>query len=152
MHRRFEVIPRAQGQVDWGSPGLLGAVIGSGAVGSVIGSLLTGRIVRRIGIGRATVLGLFASPAPLALISLAHGPLPFTATCLFLTEFGSGFGVMLLDIAGGSLSATLIPDTLRSRVAGASRLFNYGIRPIGALAGGWLGVTVGLRPTRPRCR
>ncbi|MFJ9566012.1 MFS transporter [Streptomyces fuscichromogenes] len=129
------------------SPGLLGAVLGSGAAGSVIGSLLTGRIVQRVGVGRATALGLLAFPAPLVLVPLAHGPVPFTATCLFLAEFGSGCGVMLLDIAGGSLTATLIPHTLRSRVAGASRLFNYGIRPIGALAGGTLGSTIGLRPT-----
>lgn len=129
------------------SPGLLGAVLGSGAVGSVIGSLLTGRIVRRIGIGRATVLGLFAFPAPLVLVPLAQGSVLLAATCLFLAEFGSGFGVMVLDISGGSLTASLIPDTLRSRVAGASRLCNYGIRPVGALAGGWLGATIGLRPT-----
>ncbi|MGW1003670.1 MFS transporter [Streptomyces sp. NPDC002520] len=128
-------------------PGLLGAVLGSGAVGSVIGSLLTGRIVRRVGIGRATLLGLFAFPAPLALVPLAQGPVALTATCLFLAEFGSGFGLMLLDIAGGSLTATLIPNRLRSRVAGAGRVFNYGIRPIGALAGGWLGSAIGLRPT-----
>jgi MFS family permease len=128
-------------------PGLLGVVLGSGAIGSVIGSLLTGRIVRRIGIGRATLLGLCAFPAPLILVPLAQGPVSLSATCLFLAEFGSGFGVMLLDIAGGSLTAALIPDTLRSRVAGASRLFNYGIRPIGALAGGSLGSTIGLRPT-----
>ncbi|MFG2881860.1 MFS transporter [Streptomyces sp. NPDC048297] len=128
-------------------PGLLGAVLGCGAVGSALGSLLTGRIVRRVGIGRATLLGLFAFPAPLALVPLAQGPVPLMVTCLFLAEFGAGFGVMLLDIAGGSLTATLIPDTLRSRVAGASRLFNYGVRPIGALAGGLLGSTIGLRPT-----
>lgn len=128
-------------------PGVLGAVLGSGAVGSVIGSLLTGRIVRRIGIGRATLLGLFAFPAPLTLVPMAQGSATFTVTWLFLAEFGSGFGVMLLDIAGGSLTASLIPDALRSRVAGASRLFNYGVRPLGALAGGWLGSTIGLRPT-----
>jgi MFS family permease len=129
------------------SPGLLGAVLGSGAVGSLIGSLSTGRIVRRIGIGQAALLGLFAFPAPLILVPLAQGPTPLAATCLFLAEFGSGFGVMVLDIAGGSLTASLIPDTLRSRVAGASRLFSYGIRPIGALAGGALGTSLGLRPT-----
>ncbi|MGW3449470.1 MFS transporter [Streptomyces sp. NPDC001076] len=129
------------------SPGLLGAVLGCGAVGSVIGALLTGRIERRLGTGRAALLGLFAFPAPLVLVPLAQGPVPVTAACLLLAEFGSGFGVMLLDIAGGSMTASLIPDTLRSRAAGAGRLFNYGIRPIGALAGGWLAATIGLRPT-----
>ncbi len=86
-------------------------------------------------------------PAPLALIPLAHDPLPFKATCLFLAEFGSGFGVMLLDIAGASLTAALIPDTLRSRVAGASRLSTTASAPSGHWQEGWLGATVGLRPT-----
>ncbi|MGY4976535.1 MFS transporter [Streptomyces sp. 900105755] len=128
-------------------PGLLGAVLGCGAVGSLLGALLTGRIARRLGTGRAALLGLFAFPAPLVLVPLARGPVAVTATCLLLAEFGSGFGVMLLDIAGGSLTASLIPDSLRSRAAGAARLFNYGIRPVGALAGGWLASATGLRPT-----
>ena len=54
---------------------------------------------------------------------------------------------MLLDIASGSLQAALIPDALRSRVSGAWRTVNYGMRPLGAVAGGVLGSTTGLRPT-----
>ena len=38
---------------------------------------------------------------------------------LFLAEFGSGFGVMLLDISVGSIIAALVPDRLRARVSGA---------------------------------
>lgn len=53
---------------------------------------------------------------------------------------------MLLDIAAGSLQAAVIPNALRSRVSGAFRTVNYGVRPIGALAGGFLGSTIGLRP------
>ena len=33
------------------------------------------------------------------------------------------------------------------RVAGAYMVVNYGVRPIGALAGGALGAWIGLRPT-----
>ncbi|MFC1420503.1 MFS transporter [Streptacidiphilus cavernicola] len=127
------------------SPGLLGLVLGAGAVGSVIGSVVTGRIVRRIGIGPAVVLGFAAFPAPLLLVPLASGPRSAALVLLFLAEFGSGFGVMVLDIASGSMNAAVIPHELRSRVAGATRLFNYGIRPLGALAGGWLGSVLGLR-------
>jgi MFS family permease len=66
---------------------------------------------------------------------------------LFLSEFGAGFGVMLLDIAAGSIQAALVPDRLRARVSGAYMVVNYGVRPIGALTAGALGAWIGLRPT-----
>jgi MFS family permease len=128
-------------------PGLLGVVLGAGAVGGVLGSVVTGRIGRRIGIGPAYVLGCLVFPAPLVLVPLASGPRGLVLTCLFAAEFVSGFGVMLLDISSGSISQSLVPDRLRARVAGSYMLVNYGVRPIGALAGGLLGTTIGLRPT-----
>jgi MFS family permease len=65
---------------------------------------------------------------------------------LFLAEFGSGLGVMILDISGASIFAALVPHRLRSRVSGAFTLVNYGVRPVGALIGGFLGTAIGLRP------
>jgi hypothetical protein len=67
--------------------------------------------------------------------------------CLFVAEFGSGAGVMLLDISIGAIFAGTIPNELRSRVSGAYRTVNYGVRPLGALTGGVLGSAIGLRPT-----
>ena len=51
-----------------------------------------------------------------------------------------------LDISVGSIFASVIPDTVRSRVNGAFSAINYGTRPLGALLGGLLGTAVGLRP------
>jgi MFS family permease len=128
-------------------PGLLGAILGAAAIGGVIGSVITGRVGRRIGIGPAYLLGCLLFTAPLLLVPLAGGPQPRVMLMLFLAEFGSGLGVMLLDISAMSISAALVPDRLRSRVAGAFMLVNYGVRPLGSLAGGALGATIGLRPT-----
>lgn len=128
-------------------PGLLGAVLGAGAVGGLIGSVVTGRIGRRIGIGPAYILGCVLFPAPLLLVPLAGGPQPVVLALLFLAEFGSGLGVMMLDISAGVIFSALIPDRLRSRVSGAYMAVNYGVRPLGSLAGGALGATIGLRPT-----
>jgi MFS family permease len=125
----------------------LGAILGAGAVGGVIGSLVTGRIGRRIGIGPAYMLGCVLFPAPLLLVPLAAGPEPFVLALLFLAEFGSGLGVMILDISAGAIFAALIPDRLRARVSGAYMTVNYGVRPLGSLVGGALGATIGLRPT-----
>lgn len=60
-------------------------------------------------------------------------------------EFASSVGVIWLDITAGAIFAQEIPDHLRSRVAGAYRTVNYGVRPLGAIIGGFLGASIGLR-------
>jgi MFS family permease len=129
------------------TPGALGLVLGAASIGGVIGSILTGRISRRLGVGPAFVLSCVLFPAPLVLVPLAHGPYWLVLAMLFTAEFLSGFGVMILDIVGGSIKTALIPDRLRARVAGAYMVVNYGVRPLGALLGGALGTWIGLRPT-----
>ena len=128
-------------------PGLLGLVLGAASVGGVLGSLLTGRISRRIGVGPAFVLGSVLFPAPLVLVPLAGGPEWRILALLFASEFLSGLGVMVLDITGQAIKTAVVPDRLRARVAGAYMVVNYGVRPLGALAGGALGTWIGLRPT-----
>ena len=125
----------------------LGLALGCGAVGGLIGSAVTGRISRRIGIGPAFVLSCVLFPAPLLLVPLAGGSRPMVLGMLALAEFGSGLGVMLLDISLGAIFQAAVPDLLRARVSGAYRTVNYGMRPLGALAGGFLGTAFGLRPT-----
>jgi MFS family permease len=126
-------------------PGELGLVFGASAVGSVMGSLTTGRVAAKLGIGRAYLIGSLLFTAPLALMPLAGGPAPLVLGMLFLGEFLSGYGVMLLDISIGAIYAVVIPAELRSRVSGAFSAVNYGTRPIGALVGGTLGTVIGLR-------
>ena len=129
------------------SPGTLGLVLGAGAVGGLVGSAIATPVTRRLGVGPTLVLGCVLFPVPLLLVPLAHGSAPVVLACLFLAEFGSGLGVMLLDISAGSLFAAVIPGRLRARVSGAYTFFNYGVRVVGSLAGGLLGSWIGLRPT-----
>jgi MFS family permease len=129
------------------SPATLGLVLGSAAAGGLLGAALTGRITRSIGVGMTFTLGCVLFPAPLLLVPLADGPQWLVLACLFLAEFGSGFGVMVLDIAAGAISAAVVPHRLRSRVSGAYMVVNYGVRPLGALAGGALGTWIGVRET-----
>ena len=128
-------------------PAELGLVLGIGAVGGLIGATLTARVTRWIGIGPAFILSCVVFPAPLILVPLAAGSRPVILALLFLAEFGTGLGVMLLDISIGSIFAAVIPDHLKARVSGAYRTINYGVRPIGALSGGLLGTALGLRTT-----
>jgi predicted MFS family arabinose efflux permease len=128
-------------------PGLLGVVLGAGAVGGLIGAAVTGRLGRRIGIGPAFVVGCVLFPVPIMLVPLAGGPHALVLVMLFLAEFGSGLGVVILDISGASIFAAVVPDRLRARVSGAYLLVNYGVRPLGALFGGALGSAIGVRST-----
>jgi MFS family permease len=128
-------------------PGVLGLVLGAASIGGVIGSLVTGRLSRRIGVGPAFTLGCVLFPTPLVLVPLAGGADWTILAFLFAAEFGSGLGVMILDIAAGAIKAALVPDRLRARVSGAYMLVNYGVRPVGSLVGGALGTWIGLRPT-----
>ncbi|WP_055604022.1 MFS transporter [Streptomyces aureus] len=127
--------------------GLLGLILGAGAVGGLLGAVVSGTVVRRIGIGGSLVAGFLGFTLPLVLIPLADGPLPLVVCVLFVAEFLSCVGVMIVDIAAGSFQMALIPDAVRARVMGAFRTLNHGFRPLGALVGGFLGTAIGLRPT-----
>jgi MFS family permease len=129
------------------SPGKLGLVLGAGAVGSLAGAAVATPVTRRFGVGPTLVAGCVLFTAPLLLVPVANGSEAVVLACLFFAEFGSGLGVMLLDVSAGSIFAAVIPHRLRSRVSGAYTFVNYGVRVLGALAGGLLGSALGLRPT-----
>lgn len=129
------------------SAGVIGAAMGAGATGALLGAVAAPALSRRLGVGRSIVVGAVLFPAPIAIAAAADGPLWLRAGALAVSQFVSGFGVMLFDVNLNSLQAAVIPDGMRSRVAGAYSTINYGVRPVGALAGGVLATLVGLRPT-----
>jgi predicted MFS family arabinose efflux permease len=129
------------------SPGQLGVLIGLASVGGLIGAAITGRLTRRFGVGPVAIAGYVLFPLPLVLIPLASGGEPTIMAMLFAAEFLSAVGVMMLDIAVGSLQTAVTPHHRLSLVSGARRTVNYGVRPVGALLGGLLGETIGVRPT-----
>jgi len=129
------------------SAGTIGVVLGVGAFGALVGAITAPRIGRRLGIGRAVVIGAILFPAPLALFPLAHGSHVVAGAMLLVGEFLASVGVMIFDVNQNSVLAMSIPDALRSRIVGAYRFVNYGTRPVGALLGGVLGGAIGLRET-----
>ncbi|WP_406096184.1 MFS transporter [Streptomyces sp. NBC_01013] len=129
------------------SAGVIGAAMGLGATGALLGAVTAPTLSRRLGVGRSVMAGAVLFPAPIAIAAAADGPLWLRAGVLAAAEFFSGFGVMLFDVNLNSLQAAVIPDRMRSRVAGAYSTVNYGVRPVGAVVGGVLATLVGLRPT-----
>jgi predicted MFS family arabinose efflux permease len=86
-------------------------------------------------------------PGSVAIAALADGPTWARAAALAAAEFIGAFAVMCFDVPLNSMQAALIHDHMRSRVAGAFSSINYGIRPLGAVVGGFLGTWIGVRET-----
>ncbi|MEU7607929.1 MFS transporter [Micromonospora sp. NPDC049204] len=129
------------------SAGAIGVALGFGAVGGLAGAALAPRISRAIGLGRTAMIGVVLFPVPLALTALVSGSTWTKVAMLAAIELVSSFGVMLMDVNLNALLTAVTPDDARGRRAGAYSAVNYGIRPLGALVGGALGTTIGLRPT-----
>ncbi|MGX1541218.1 MFS transporter [Streptomyces adustus] len=129
------------------SAGTIGLALGIGSTGALLGAVISPRISQRIGVGRSIAVGAVLFPASLAIAATATGPSWARAGTLGATEFFAGLGVMLFDVNLNSLQTAVIPDGMRSRVAGAYSTVNYGVRPIGAVAGGALATFTGLRAT-----
>ncbi|HXF30194.1 MAG TPA: MFS transporter [Solirubrobacterales bacterium] len=127
--------------------GAIGIALGVGALGSILGTACARRLNARIGLGKALIFSFVMAPLPLVLVPLASGPPALSWVLLTVAEFGSGVGVMILEVGLASMQAAVIPDGLRSRVWGAILFVNWGVRPLGALGGGLLAAAIGLRPT-----
>ncbi len=129
------------------SAGAIGLALGIGATGGVLGAVLAGRVTRWLGVGRTICVGAVLFSVPFALLPLAGGPLWLRMGVLGLVEFIAGFGVMLLDVPLNALQTAVTPDAVRSRVVGAFSSINFGIRPVGAILGGFMGEWFGIGPT-----
>jgi MFS family permease len=127
--------------------GAIGVALGVGALGSLVGSAAARGLAARLGLGRALIISFVVAAAPLLLVPIPFGSPGVSMVFLTIAEFGSGLGVMVLDVSLGSFQAAVIPDQLRSRVWGAILVVNWGVRPIGALAGGFIAAFIGLEAT-----
>lgn len=126
---------------------LIGVVLGGGAVGALIGSTLAERTSERLGIGRTVSLAMVTGCAAPLLVPAAAGPRPLVVTVLFVSFFVGGAGTTVANIQVVSLRQAITPDAMLGRMNASYRFVSWGTVPLGALLGGWLGGTVGLRGT-----
>ena len=118
-----------------------------GSLGFIIGALLPARLVRTFGIGPTLA-------AAVAVVGLSDLALPLAgqdvwrvALAVGLGQFFFGLGLTVFRVAQISVRQTLVPEGLLGRVGGALHLLGWGIAPLGALIGGVLGQSIGLRQT-----
>jgi hypothetical protein len=87
--------------------------------------------------------GLFTVSTILVAIAPVAAPIPF----LVASGLIQGPGVMLINVNALSLRQAVTPDHLLGRVNATGRWIAWGTIPLGALVGGILGSTIGLRET-----
>jgi predicted MFS family arabinose efflux permease len=126
------------------SPLVIGLVFSLGSIGSLVGALVAARWANRFGIGRAITGTMALSCLSTFLIPLAgDGALgPWLVGASF---FMGGLGVTVSVIHVVSLRQTVTPGHLLGRMNGSYRFITWGVIPVGALLGGYLGEVLGLR-------
>lgn len=129
------------------TPGLIGLVFSVAGVGWLIGASLAKQTTRRVGLGRSAAVGVFLMTAGDVIIPLAGGPATVVLALVAGGAFLFGAGLVTYIIGRTSLQQSMTPDRLQGRVNVVLRMAFLGAIPIGALAGGALGETIGLRPT-----
>lgn len=129
------------------SPGLLGLVFAAGGPAALLGLLTVGPLARRLGLGRTLLISATLAGPGDFLIPLATRGTPLAIPLLMAATFLRGFWVTVYDLHQVSLRQAITPPHLLGRMTASVRFLIWGVTPLGALLGGWLGTTLGLRPT-----
>lgn len=129
------------------SAALLGVVFASRGIAALIGAWLAGRVGTRLGPGRAIIagtlvgsVGAFAMALPSASSAAAVAVAVVVGGQVLL-----GLGAPIYSVNQLSLRQAITPDRLLGRVNAGRRFVVFGVAPLGALAGGFLGEALGLR-------
>jgi predicted MFS family arabinose efflux permease len=116
-------------------PGRVGLVQGGYGAGMLAGAALAPWAMRRLGPNAVLVIGPGVSilaPVLLALAPAQGLALPMAA------QFLIGFGPMMWLVCQLSIRQAVTPRAMLGCVGATLQVAIYGVRPIGALAGGWL--------------
>jgi MFS family permease len=119
---------------------LYGALLAAAAVGSVAGGLLSPRLTHRLGQVPSLLIAMGAVSVAYVGIGLAPGALVLAAL-----EVANGFAVTMWNIVTVTLRQRVVPNEMLGRVNSAYRMIGWGLRPAGAVAGGFIAHVAGLR-------
>jgi MFS family permease len=128
------------------SAGQIGLAHMIGGAGALLSATCAARITRALGMGTPILLGMLSSGTSwilLALIPRNSASFGLMGCALFFFDFG----VTLYWINFSSLRQSVTPDALLGRMTATMRFFTVALAPIGALAAGVLGDSLGLRAT-----
>lgn len=128
------------------SAGLIGVTLAGQGPGTLVGSLLAGRVGRRFGLSGAVIGGLTLFGLSALAIPAAPAAPALAVPMLIAVGFLMSLGGQVCSVNVLTTRQLLAPDELLGRVNASFRFLGLGISPLGALAGGYLGQVIGLRP------
>lgn len=128
------------------SPEMIGLASSAYGAGLIVGALFAARLIAQLPTGVLLVFGPASSLVGAGLLAIAPQNLGLPA--LAFASFLFGFGPILWSIVQTSLRQAVTPQALLGRVSATLTTATYGMRPLGALAGGlageWLGLQVAM--------
>jgi predicted MFS family arabinose efflux permease len=128
-------------------PAALGLMYAMGSASGLVGAAFAERLTKRLGVGRVIVAAASAIGIGWLVVSTARSTPAAAFTAIGGGILVAGVGNTLYNINTASLSQAIAPDRLLGRVNATKLFIGWGALPIGSLAGGFLGETLGLRTT-----
>ena len=129
------------------APAAVGLAMATTGLAAIVGALAAPAVIQRLGPGPSYLIGgLLAGLAGL-LLAAAQGPPALVTVWLLAGQVAAGVGPSLYSVPQTTLRQSLVPDHLLGRANAAWRFLVFGVQPLGAIAGGTLGSTIGVRST-----
>jgi MFS family permease len=127
------------------SPAELGLALAIANGGGILGALANRRLVDRFGFGPTFLVASVTPGIGVLLLPLAT---PSTGLLVLAAGLGiAGFAIAIYNVNQITLRQTVTPAAMQGRMNATMRVIIWGTIPIGAALGGFLGSTIGLRPT-----
>jgi MFS family permease len=127
------------------SPAELGLALALANGGGILGALANKRLVDRFGFGPTFLVASVTPGVGVLLLPLAT---PSTGLLVLAAGLGvAGFAIAIYNVNQITLRQTVTPAAMQGRMNATMRVIIWGTIPIGAALGGFLGNTIGLRPT-----
>jgi MFS family permease len=127
------------------SPGAAGTIMALGNVGFLLGALVSGKFAKRVGLGPTIVGSAVIFSVPGILIPMTTPSIAWPLLIIAFNVFG--FAGVIYNVNQVSLRQAITPARIQGRMNATMRFMVWGTMPIGALIGGVLGNTIGIRPT-----
>ncbi len=125
----------------WFDPGTFGIALSAFGFAAVIGSWITGQFGNRIAPSIKLLFGPSSSAAAAAALLMIEPPR--SEVWLFAAFFLLGFGPSMWLVVQNSIRQLVTPPAMLGRVNAVIQTAIYGVRPLGALAGGFAAGTFG---------
>ena len=127
--------------------GLIGIMFAFSSIGLVLGSIVASRYSERIGVGRSMTAGLVLAGLGYLVFPTVTGPVLVIIPIFITGAIALETGIVVYSVQQVSLRQTITPYRLHARINSIFLMVTRLAIPVGALLGGLLGETIGVRNT-----